>query len=84
MQLILHNYTVISMVAKQCWLWQRHILVRFSFGAEVATIVKPPPRIPPPPLPAIARPMMRAVEVGATPQIREPISKMTMNAKKVY
>jgi hypothetical protein len=35
-----------------------------------------PEKIPAAPIPATARPMMRAVEFGATPQIREPISKM--------
>jgi hypothetical protein len=58
--------------------------VLFSLGAEFARMVKPPPRIPPPPIPAIARPIMRAADVGATPQIREPISKIMIKVKKVY
>lgn len=35
-----------------------------------------PLKIPAEPIPAMARPMMRAVELGATPQMREPTSKM--------
>jgi hypothetical protein len=35
-----------------------------------------PEKIPAAPTPATARPIMRAVEFGATPQISEPISKM--------
>jgi hypothetical protein len=35
-----------------------------------------PLKMPAAPTPATARPMMRAVELGATPQIREPTSKM--------
>jgi hypothetical protein len=39
-----------------------------------------PVKIPAPPIPAIARPMTSAIEVGATPEINEPSSK---NAKAV-
>jgi hypothetical protein len=35
-----------------------------------------PEKIPAAPTPATALPMMSAVELGATPQIREPTSKM--------
>jgi predicted enzyme related to lactoylglutathione lyase len=35
-------------------------------------IVKAPEKIPAPPTPAIARPTMRATEVGARAQISEP------------
>ena len=35
-----------------------------------------PEKIPAEPRPAIARPMMRPVEVGVKPQMREPSSKM--------
>ena len=35
-----------------------------------------PLKIPAEPIPATARPIIRAVEVGATPQMREPSSKM--------
>jgi hypothetical protein len=35
-----------------------------------------PEKMPAAPIPATARPMMRAVEFGATPQMSEPISKM--------
>jgi len=49
---------------------------RFLRGTVFATIRIAPLKIPAAPTPAIARPMMRAVELGATPQTREPISKM--------
>jgi hypothetical protein len=39
-----------------------------------------PEKIPALPRPAIARPMMREVELGAAPQRREPISKSEMAA----
>jgi hypothetical protein len=35
-----------------------------------------PLKIPAAPTPAMARPMIKVVELGATPQIREPTSKM--------
>jgi hypothetical protein len=36
------------------------------------------------PNPEIARPIMKAVEVGAAPQIAEPISKMTIPLRNVH
>jgi hypothetical protein len=39
-------------------------------------MIIPPEKRPPEPMPAIARPIMRATEVGATPQIRDPSSNM--------
>jgi hypothetical protein len=40
--------------------------------------------MPAQPKPAIARPMMSAVEFGAVPQMIEPISKMIIHTKKVH
>lgn len=42
-----------------------------------------PAKIPAAPTPAIALPMMNAVDVGAAPQSAEAASKMTMLVKKV-
>jgi hypothetical protein len=36
------------------------------------------------PIPAIARPTMKAVEVGAAPQMTEPTSKTRIDHKKVH
>ena len=58
------------------------LLGRCSFVEEAATIAKPPLKRPAPPIPPIARPMINAVDVGATAQIREPTSKTTTNMKK--
>lgn len=46
-------------------------------------MVKPPLKRPDPPIPATARPITRAVDVGATAQTREPTSKMKTKMKKV-
>ena len=40
--------------------------------------------MPEPPSPAMARPTMNAVEVGAAPHKADPTSKVRMDAKKVY
>jgi hypothetical protein len=42
----------------------------------LAMIKMAPEKIPAAPTPATARPIMSAVEFGATPQINEPTSKM--------
>ena len=47
-------------------------------------IIRAPEKMPADPKPAIARPRMRAVELGATPQTKEPSSKMPMAVKKVH
>jgi len=43
----------------------------------------PPLKIPPTPIPAMARPTMRAVLEGATAQIRDPTSKMIIAPRKI-
>ena len=42
------------------------------------TIIKLPVKTPALPSPAIALPTMRAIELGASPHISDPISKMPM------
>jgi hypothetical protein len=51
---------------------------RLSSGAEWEIMISAPEKMPAHPTPAIARPTMRAVEVGATPQIRDPSSNIKM------
>jgi hypothetical protein len=43
-----------------------------------------PENIPATPIPAIARPTMRTVLDGATAQMREPISKNAIAARKLH
>jgi hypothetical protein len=43
--------------------------------------MKLPAKMPAEPTPAIARPMINAVEFGAAPQMSEPTSKITMETK---
>ena len=47
-------------------------------------MVKAPFRIPEDPIPAIARPTINIFEELATPQIKEPNSKMAKNTMKVH
>lgn len=47
-------------------------------------ITMTPENTPALPAPAIARPMIKAVELGAAPQMAEPTSKVPMAAKKTY
>ena len=53
-------------------------LARFSIGTDKPIMIKLPANIPAEPTPEIARPMIRVVELGETPQMRDPISKMTI------
>ena len=48
----------------------------FASGTDLAMIIKAPQNIPVPPIPAIARPMMSATELGLAPQMAEPTSKI--------
>jgi len=57
---------------------------RMRRGTECAMMIKAPEAMPEPPRPATARPTIRALLVGASPQTRDPISKMAMAARKVY
>ena len=55
---------------------------RLRKGTSGSIIIIPPEKIPADPSPAMARPMMKAVELGAAPQMAEPASKMTMEKRK--
>ena len=46
-------------------------------------MTKAPEKIPADPTPAIARPTIRATEVGAAPQRAEPSSKIKIEIKKM-
>jgi hypothetical protein len=46
-------------------------------------MVRHPEKIPPAPRPAIALPTMKTVLFGATPQIREPSSKIDTAARNI-
>jgi hypothetical protein len=55
----------------------------FLGSAAKAIIVYAPDPTPAAPRPAMARPTIKAVEFGATPQIKLPISKMKMDIRKL-
>jgi hypothetical protein len=42
----------------------------------LAMMINAPEKMPAPPMPAIARPTMRATELGLAPQIAEPTSNV--------
>lgn len=42
-----------------------------------------PEKIPADPRPAMARPMMKTIELGAAPQIADPTSKMKTHTRNV-
>jgi hypothetical protein len=44
----------------------------------------PPDMIPAEPIPAMVLPMMKAIELGATPQRREPTSKIPITPRKIH
>lgn len=56
---------------------------RFAGSTEKAMMVYAPDAIPAPPAPAMARPTIKVVLFLATPQMREPSSKMKMLIKKL-
>jgi len=53
-----------------------------SSGAEAARIVSIPVREPADPIPAIALPTMKSVDVFATPHIKDPTSKIPRPPRK--
>jgi hypothetical protein len=57
---------------------------RLCIGAAPAIIVMEPFIRPEEPMPATARPTIRASEVGATPHMSEPSSKTKRKTRKVY
>ena len=44
-------------------------------------MINAPEKMPADPMPAMARPMMRATDEGAAPQMREPNSKIAIAIK---
>lgn len=54
----------------------------FSNGNICVRMTEDPEKMPAEPMPAMARPMMKAVELGAPPQRAEPTSKMTVAIRK--
>lgn len=48
-----------------------------------ATIIRPPENSPADPILAIARPIIRTIEDGATAYIKLPISKIPTNKRKI-
>ena len=57
---------------------------RLTGGTLKAIMMKLPAKIPAEPRPEIARPTMRVIELGATPQTKLPISKIVMEHKYAY
>ena len=57
---------------------------RFRSGISGSVIIVPPEKTPADPRPAIARPIMKAVELGAAPHSVEPTSKIRSETKNVY
>jgi len=55
---------------------------RLRRGIRGIMIIWPPEKRPDDPRPAIARPMMKATELGAAPQRADPASKMTSDVRK--
>jgi hypothetical protein len=53
-------------------------------GTHPAIIVNAPFKIPEVPIPATARPIINILEEVATPQIKEPNSKMAKKDMKVH
>jgi hypothetical protein len=53
-------------------------------GTEFAMIKIAPEKSPAEPTPAMARPTIRAVDVGAIPQMKEPSSKMNRAVMKTH
>lgn len=57
---------------------------RLRRGTSGRMIMMPPQKTPAAPTPAMARPTMKAEELGAAPQRAEPTSKMNMEAKNTH
>jgi hypothetical protein len=55
---------------------------RLAKGIECATMIKAPEKIPAEPRPAMARPIIRAIEFGAVAHSKLPSSKIAMATRK--
>lgn len=53
-------------------------------GAMIATTVAAPVKRPAAPTPAIARPTMKELEVGAAPHTADPASKISSAVRKTH
>lgn len=60
------------------------IIGRFVGRTVKDTILVPPTDKPAPPKPAMALPMINVFEVDATPQIKLPISKISIEPRKLH
>ena len=47
-------------------------------------IIIPPEKMPADPKPAMARPIMKAIELGAAPQTADPASKIRIESTKTH
>lgn len=56
----------------------------FASETDLAMMINAPEKIPAPPIPAMARPTMRATELGLAPQMAEPTSKINTAPTKVH
>lgn len=56
---------------------------RLASGTICAIITVAPENMPADPIPAIARPTMKALELGAPPQTADPTSKIRIAIKKM-
>jgi len=56
---------------------------RLASGRHAARMVRAPLMSPEPPMPATARPTINILEELATPQSKEPSSKMARKVRKV-
>lgn len=61
-------------------LWYAGLLAK---GEIIVMVTSAPLKMPADPAPERARPMMKAIELGATAEIREPTSKMKRATRKV-
>jgi hypothetical protein len=57
---------------------------RLRMGMRGSKIITPPQKMPAAPMPAIARPIMKAVELGAAPQRADPTSKVIIEVRKTH
>lgn len=56
----------------------------FARGTDLAMMINAPEKMPAPPIPAMARPIMRAIELGLAPQMAEPTSNINTAPIKVH
>lgn len=57
---------------------------RLRRGTSGSMTIIPPENMPADPKPAMARPIMKAIELGAAPQSADPTSKITIESRKTH